>query len=793
MAKPSVRHCARRLLGSLLLLAPMCAMATASPDMANIGLLRGPGLSTSQTDLYLEVTLNGVSTRRVLHVAVTADGHHHVWTGNLRDAGIRIDGLPDATYVDLATIPGLDYSVDMPNQRLDFSASATRLARATQQLNIDAITRHAAAVTPGALLNYDLYGSASDSGQRNLSALTELRGFGDWGVLSSTGLSAFDSLADDESYRRLDTTLTRAFQHRLVLLNLGDFISGGLPWSRATRMGGLQLRRDFGLQPGLITYPLPAFFGQAALPSTVELYVNGLRQYEGEVQPGPFQLYAVPGVNGSGQAQVVVTDALGRRRALGFPFYGSSQLLKAGLSDWSIEAGAVRRDFGLASFSYRDAPAASGSLRHGLHESLTLETHAEASDGLVLAGAGGVLGLGAAGVLSAAYARSAGRSDGRSDGSQASVGYAWVQRRANVALNLVQGSAGYRDVASLGSEPPARRSAQAVAGLNFASAGAVAIHYTRLDTGRDGRQHYAGAGYSLALPAGANLFVNTTRNLDDAADTLVFAGLSWNFGDRLFAGTSWQHARGGDLYAADLAQGRSVDGGFGWNLRTQQGAGVHNWQAEGSYLGDHGQLVAGAYSAEEFDNVYAGYSGGLVLMDRDLFASRRVDDAFALVSTNGVAGVPVALENRPIGRTDARGHYLLTNLNAWQPNRVAIDVLQLPAQVQAGAVEGEVVPADRSGVLVDFALREVRAAVVTLTTPQGWALPLGSRVRLEGGGIAPQIVGYDGQVYLEHMTAHNRLVVITPEGNSCEAAFAWPQAVEGIPAIGPVPCRGLAP
>jgi len=789
MANPSVRLCARRLLGSLLLLAPICAMATASPDMANIGLLRGPGLSTSQTDLYLEVTLNGVSTRRVLHVAVTADGHHHAWTGNLRDAGLRIDGLPDESYVDLATIPGLDYSVDMPNQRLEFSASAARLARATQQLNIDALTRHQATVTPGMLLNYDLYASASDSEQRNLSALTELRGFGDWGVLSSTGLSAFDNRRDDESYRRLDTTLTRAFQDRLALLNLGDFVSGGLSWSRATRMGGVQLRRDFALQPGLITFPLPAFFGQAALPSTVELYVNGLRQYEGEVQPGPFQLYAVPGVNGSGQAQVVITDALGRRRALGFAFYSASQLLKAGLSDWSLEAGAVRRDYGLASFSYRDEPAASASLRHGLSEWLTLETHAEASDGLVLAGAGGVLSLGAAGVINGAYARSA----GRSDGGQASLGYAWVQRRANLAFNATQASAGYRDVAGLESEPPPRRSAQAVAGLNFASAGAVSFNYTRLDTEQDGRQHYAGAGYSLALPAGAYLFVNATRNLDDAADTLVFAGLSCNFGDRLYASTSWQHSRGQDLYAADLVRGRSVDGGFGWNLRTQQGGGVHNWQAEGSYLGDHGQLVAGAYSAEELDSVYAGYSGGLVLMDRDLFASRRVDDAFALVSTDGVAGVPVSLENRPIGRTDARGHYLLTNLNAWQPNRVAIDVLQLPAQVQAGAVEGEVVPADRSGVLVDFALREVRAAVVTLTTPKGWPLPLGSRVRLEGGGIAPQIVGYDGQVYLEHLTADNRIVVIMPEGDSCEAAFAYPPAAEGIPAIGPVACRGLQP
>lgn len=789
MANPAATSCAwRRVFASLLLLTASGAFAEA-PDLANIGLLRGPGLAGSQLDLYLEVTLNGVSTQRVLHVAVTADGHHHVWAGNLRDSGIRMDGLPAEGYVDLATISGLDYTIDTPNQRLDFTAASERLGRATQKLNIEPDRTYGATVTPGALLNYDLHGIAGDNGARSFSALTELRGFGDWGVLSSTGLSAFDDERDDERYIRLDTTWSQSFEDRLTTLNVGDFIGGSLGWTRATRIGGLQLRRNFSLQPGLITFPLPAFFGQATLPSSVELYVNGIRQYEGEVAPGPYQLFAVPGVNGTGQAQVVVTDALGRRNAISFPFYSSSQLLKAGLSDWSLEAGAVRRDYGFDSFRYRDAPVASGSLRHGWREWLTLEGHAEASEGLYLGGLGGALRLGGAGVVNAAYALNG----GADSGSQASLGYAWANRRFNAGLGATQAFGDYRDVASLDGEPPPLRSAQAVAGLQFGAAGSVSLNYTRLDTEQDGRRHYAGAGYSLSLLRGANLFANATRNLDDADDTVVFAGLVWNFGSRLFLSTSFQRNRGRDLYGADLAQSSAVDGGFGWSLRTQQGAGVNDWQAEGNYRGDYGHVVAGGYSVDGLDSVYAGYSGGLVLMDRDVFASRRVDDAFVLVSTSGIGDVPVYLENRPIGRTDARGHYLLTNLNAWQPNRVSIDALQLPAQIQAGAVEGEVVPSDRAGVLVDFGLREVRAAVVTLADKRGLPLLLGSRVRLEGGGVAPQMVGYDGQVYLEGLSARNRLTVITPTGADCDAEFAYPPGVSGIPAVGPVICHPGSP
>lgn len=788
MARQSVIRCAWRLvLASLLLFAAGAALAE-DVEPPNISLLRGPGLAGSQMDLYLEVRLNGVNVQRVLHVAVTADGHHHVWPQNLRDAGIRTDGLPPDRYIDLAAIAGLDYAIDMPNQRLEFSAAAARLDRPTQTLNRESVASHPASVTPGALLNYDLYGSAGEGGMHSLSALTELRTFGDWGLLNSTGLSALGSDRREEPYLRLDTTWSASFQDRLATLSLGDFIGGSLGWSRATRLGGVQLRRNFALQPGLITYPLPAFFGQATLPSSVELYVNGLRQYEGEVAPGPFQLFAVPGVNGVGQAQVVVTDALGRRNAISFPFYNSSQLLGAGLSDWSLEAGAVRRDYGQRSFRYGEAPVASGSLRYGWREWLTLEGHAEAGEGLALAGVGGVLRLGGAGVLNAAWAASG----GDSGGSQGSLGYSWVQRRFNLGFGITEAFDDYRDIASLEGEPPPQRSAQAVAGLQLGRAGSLSLNYSRLDTEEEGRQHYAGVGYSLALPHGASLFANATRNLDDADDLVLFAGLVWSFGSRTFLSTSLQRNRDTEMVGADLASTPSVDGGFGWNLRTRQGGGVEDWQAEGSYRGDYGQVVAGATSVESLDSVYASYSGGLLWMDRDVFAGRRIDDAFVLVSTSGVPDVPVYLENRPIGRTDGRGHYLLGNLNAWQINRVSIDALQLPPELQASAVEGQVVPRDRAGVLVDFGLREVRAAVLTLTDDSGQPLPLGSRVRLQGGPPAPQMLGYDGQVYLEGLSADNRISVVTPQGGVCETRFAWPAQASGIPALGPFTC-GVSP
>lgn len=790
MAKRSARSCLPiAALASLLALPASMPASAVGADAALqgsfIGLLNGPGMPDAATDLYLEVTLNGVSTGRVLQVAVDARGHHHAWPPNLQDAGIRTDGLPPDRYVDLATVPGLGYSIDMPNQLLEFMAAVDRLDRDTQQLNGRPQPRYAATAADGALLNYDLYGIAGDDGSRALSAFTELRAFGGWGLLSSTGLSGFGDSGTADHYTRLDTTWVRSFQDELVTLRLGDVVSGSLSWSRPTRLGGLQWRRDFGLQPQMVTFPLPAFFGQAALPSSVELYVNGIQQYAGSVAPGSFLLTTVPGINGAGQAQVVLTDALGRRSVISFPYYNASQLLKPGFSDWSLEVGAVRQGYGLESFDYRSQPAASGSLRYGLNDWLTLESHGEASVGLGLGGVGAVLRLGRSGVLSGAYARAA----GDSDGGQSSLGYSWVVGRFYFDLGSQQRDAGYRDIASADSRDLPRRSQRAVAGVALGGRASFSLSYNRLDTEEDGRQRYAGAGYSLNLPYGIGVFASYTRALDGERDSTLFAGLSCSFGNRVHAGLTLQRQGGRDTLGADLVSSLPLDGGVGWSLRSQQGQGIESYQAEAAWRGDLGQLNAGVNAIDGHDSAFAGYSGGVVLMDGSLFPGRRIDEGFALVTTHGVPDVPVLLENRPIGRTDRSGHYLLTGLNAWQPNDITVDAVGLPAGLQVGATEHRVVPVAQAGVRADFDIRPLRALLLTLVDGQGAPLPLGSTVHVSGRPDQTGVVGYDGQAYVENPPTQATVAVRLPDRRVCEVRIELPANASGITSLGPLACR----
>ncbi|MFH4346950.1 fimbrial biogenesis outer membrane usher protein, partial [Acinetobacter baumannii] len=90
---------------------------------------------------------------------------------------------------------------------------------------------------------------------------------------------------------------------------------------QSVRLGGIQLRHNFSIRPDLITYPLPQFTGQAALPSTVDLFINGLKNSTNDIQPGPYILNNVPFINGRGEAVVVTTDAVGRQVSTTLPFY----------------------------------------------------------------------------------------------------------------------------------------------------------------------------------------------------------------------------------------------------------------------------------------------------------------------------------------------------------------------------------------------------------------------------------------------------------------------------------------
>ena len=197
-------------------------------------------------------------------------------------------------------------------------------------------------------------------------------------------------------------------------------------------------------------------------------------------------------------------------------------------------------------------------------------------------------------------------------------------------------------------------------------------------------------------------------------------------------------------------------GGLGWKTGLRRDTNGLSGDAELDFLDSAGEARAGLGASGGMVSGYVAYSGAVALMETGLFAGRRINSSFAVVSTGDVAHVPVMLENRMVGRTNAHGELLVTDLNAYQHNRLGIDVTDLPAGYEVEELDVDVTPVDRAGVAWRFPLRPFSAVLMTLVDAAGAPVPAGTPVA--SGRADPGTVGFDGQLYFEHPVAGARMV-----------------------------------
>lgn len=738
--------------------------------------------------LYLDLQVNQVAKAELVPVQQRA-GRLYLASEVLREAGIRLPGEPQGE-VALDEIPGLHSDYDSQNQRLLLQVPPAWLP--DQQVGEHNLYPASDARSSfGALLNYDAYLNDTDEGGSYLAAWNELRLFDDWGTFSSTGqwrqLFNGAQAQGRQGFLRYDTTFRYTDEQRLLTYEAGDLVTGALPWTTSVRVGGLQLSRDFGARPDLITYPLPAFAGEAAVPTSLDLFINGYKSSSTELQPGPYTLTNVPFINGAGEAVVVTTDALGRQVSTTLPFYVTSSLLAKGLSDFSVAAGSLRRDYAVRDFAYGPG-VASATLRHGVSDYFTLETHAESAESMMLGGLGGNLRLGTFGVLNAALTQSRFEGD---TGQQVALGYQYNSRRIGFNYQRVQRHGDYADL-SLVDSPFTRlsqRSEQATLSLNLDRYGSLGAGYFDVRAGDGTRTRLINLSWSKPLWRNSSLYLSANREVGDS-QWAVQAQLVIPFDLRGTLAFSAERSKDGqDLQRVNYSQAVPVGGGMGYNLGYATGGNRDDYrQADLTWRLQSVQLQVGAYGSSGEMTRWADASGSLVLMDAGLFAANRIDDAFVVVSTSGYADVPVRYENQQIGRTDRNGHLLVPYSSGYYRGKYEIDPMDLPADVLAPQVEQRVAVRRGSGYLLEFPLKRVLAASLVLVDADQQELKLGSRVRhQESGGEA--VVGWDGLVYLENLAPHNRLQVDKADGGQCQVAFDLPEGQGPIPLIGPLVCQ----
>ncbi len=784
----------------------------ASPNLA----IAQAAAVAAGAELYLDVTLNGEPTGKLLSARQGPRGLL-VSRADLRQLGLdrgalAADAAPPGTKAEasddvaLDSIAGLTYKYDPSAQSLALSADDS--LRTPFSLTARPTVRAPrATATPGTVINYNgIVQSARQGGGAAAVGALEARVFNERGVFSTSGVAS--SIGGHRRFVRHDSFWSESDADTLRTLRLGDTITSSLNWNRALRIGGIQWGKSFSLRPDLATFPMPSIGGSAAVPSALQLFVNGVQQYSSDVPGGPFVLNQVGGLNGAGEATVVTRDAFGRATSVTLPLYVDARMLGAGLSDFSVEAGVPRGGFGASSFGYRSAPVATASGRYGWSDSLTVEAHGEAAPRLFNAGAGALLTLGRFGVANANLTAST----GAHSGLQAGIGYQYVARRFSVDLQSQRAQASYADLSSRDGSPAPRASDRAVlamalgaqvsmnasyaayrAGVTSGSPAlnGIALPGAAASTGQGGQKsRIISLGVTRAFRGGLFASVAAFDNLEQRGSRGVFFSLSMALGRNTVASVVAGRQNGLDQLSANASSAPDLAGGAGWVVQAAKVGDAQLRSAQGQYLGRYGQLAVTAQNDGNANGTSLALEGvgAVVLMDGVAAATRSVGAGFALVSTGGVANVPVLHENRVIGVTDAGGHLLVPTLNANVGNLLAIDTTELAADRRVPLTMQTVNPRSLSGMLVRFPIETYQAANIVLVDAKGAPLPVGLTVRHRESG-KQGMVGFEGLTFIDELQARNHLEVELATGARCVADFAW-QAVAGdpLPTIGPLRC-----
>ena len=788
---------------------------------AVIGLLSflpGP-VSASEADetLLLAVVVNRYPTGKIGEFIV----HHGALCARrteLRALGFRVpEAAADGTrtLLALSDLPGVIARLDQPTQTLYVTAAAESLAPSL--LTSGAVDREVRIESGiGTTLDYDVIGTAVD-GRRLGSGSFDLRGFSPWGVASSgylayaggspAGSSAYSAVRLDSSYVYSDPATLRRYR-------LGDYVSGSLPWTRPVRLGGIQVMSDFSMRPDLVTFPVPAVGGSVAVPSTVDILVNGTQLLSRQVQPGPFQVPQLPVITGAGTVSMTITNALGRQVTTELPFYASPAMLAPGLQTYSAEAGVVRRDWGIVSDDY-GSPAAAATYRRGLSPVLTVEGHGEASRGMYMAGAGGFLNLDN---LAVANLAAAGSTVSGNAGAQLSAGLQHIDPRLSAGASATLASRNFGDIAAVNGDPAARLQVNANAGLSLGRFGSVGVTYIGLERAAapppvgvvaplglvlsqsplpartvlfqpPERSHIVAASYSVQLGR-VFLYATLFDDLANHANRGAMLQLTIPLGPRSSASAGVQSASGVRSAQLQVAQSANTIGDWGYEILGAPDHPNHEF-AELSYKSPWGLVSAGADRFAHRTTLQAEAQGALSFVDASLFPSNRVDDSFAVVDTNGIAGVRVRQENRDVGRTDAGGRLLVPDLRSFEVNHLSIEPLDAPIDATVPFAARDVRPQDRSGVIVRFPIERSHGALLRLRDEAGAPIPFGSVATLRSTGAAVP-VGYDGQAYFVDLRPRNTVDVERPDGRRCTVIFGYRPIPGDIPAIGPLRCREAA-
>lgn len=214
-------------------------------------------------------------------------------------------------------------------------------------------------------------------------------------------------------FQRLGSRLVYDDTKDLIRFTAGDLQAQTRGFQATPDIAGLSISRSYSvLNPQQIIRPRGDQSFTLERPSTVEVYINGQQVRRLQLAPGNYNLRDFPFAQGANDIRLNVLDDTGRTQVLRFNIFLDQTQLAKGLTEFSLNVG-VNAPLGLSGPDYSNDWIASGFVRHGLSDYVTLGANFQANHMVQMVGAEGVFAtpIGSLGTQ-IAYSHAAGAGDG---------------------------------------------------------------------------------------------------------------------------------------------------------------------------------------------------------------------------------------------------------------------------------------------------------------------------------------------------------------------------------------------
>jgi outer membrane usher protein len=755
---------------------------------------------TPERDFLVKIQdLKSIGFRDPQGTAVTVDGESYISLASMR--GVTFDFQENGLALNITVDPHM-----LPSR--SFAMEGQR-------------SRGSGAVPEGSsgFLNYALNaaGAAGAHGTIGLAGEIGWR-FGDFLFLSD-GNTTQDA-SNERKFVRLMSSVTHDDREELQRIVAGDFFTPSRDFSAGVNLGGISLSKLYSLNPYIVQFPTQSVGGTVALPTDLEVYLNGQRIRTQRLQPGEFQLNDILAYGGASNVQLLLRDDFGRVQQLNYSFYFSDQPLRQGLHEYSYNVGALRRNYGTRSNDYGRL-AFTMFHRYGLSNSLTLGVRSEATKELFNAGPLATVVLGDAGLLSMALA---GSSIAAHQGVAALASYSYQTKRWSMSASVRRD---WRDYATLG-DPPSVTNRKAEGNLSasyyMADRGAVALSHSVLSI-RDqmtasaatpaqpvvftplSSRRITALSYSVPLHSGRATLSASLSHIKDQdrpqGRNEAYVGLTIFMENHYSFAGNYRGDKTNNTQSVQLTKSQPIGEGLGFIVsgdRTSDPTG-QNLRLVSSVQYNAPAAVLRAdlgrnhdQTGQSIDDYRLSVAGGVGFVGGRVAVGRPITDSFGIVRVGQLPGVAVSVNGQPMGKTNAQGEVFVPTLTPYFDNDVLIATEGVPMDYSIPAAVKKVSPSLRSGALIEFAVTKVQAFTGKLKyQDNGVTKPVEFQEFSfnANGKTQNQQTGRGGEFYFENLKPGRYAATVQVDGKPCLFDVVIPKSDETFVELGDLTCRSI--